>query len=103
MIRRWLKRLGLAVVALVAFLVISEWKNLAAFPGLLPAFTAKEHCSCRFVMEQEEAYCSRYSRQYLPITSREVDEAQRRVTVRATGVTRSARWLSTREGCRLEP
>lgn len=100
---RWALRIGLVATALLAWLVAGNWAHLRAFPGVLPGFTAKEHCSCRFVMGQGEPYCERYSRQWLPISERSVDEAARRVTVRATGVTRSARWIGEREGCLLEP
>jgi hypothetical protein len=62
-----------------------------AFPGVLPAFYAKEFCSCRYVMGQTDAYCRGYATQWLPISSFAHDEAAKRVTVRATGVTRSAR------------
>ena len=101
--RRWSGRAGLLLLALLAVAVIANWRHLMAFPGILPGFTAKEHCSCRFVMGQDDAYCRGYSRQYVPIGELAVDEAARRVTARGTGVTRTARWLSPREGCRLEP
>jgi hypothetical protein len=53
-------------------------------------------------MGQTDAYCHGYATQWLPISTFSLDETAKRVTVRATGVTRSARWLGTREGCRLE-
>lgn len=101
--RRWIRRIGLLAALVLAALVVGNWTHLRDFPGILPAFTAKEHCSCRFVMGQDERYCERYSRQWLPISERMVDDVERRVTVRATGTTRSARWLGEREGCLLEP
>lgn len=100
---RWLRRAGLALLALFVVLVAANWRHIMAFPGILPAFTAKEYCSCRFVMRQGDAYCRDYTKQWLPIDTLLLDEAARRVTVHALGTTRSARWLSPREGCRLEP
>ncbi len=100
--RRRLRRLGLAALALLLLLAAFNWRHLAAFPGILPAFTAKEYCSCRFVMRQDDAYCRRYVEQYLPIGAILVDAPARRVTARGTGAVRSARWLSPREGCRLD-
>ena len=100
--RRWLKRLGLGLLALAAVLVAANWTHLRAFPGVLPAFYAKEFCSCRYVMGQGDGYCHAYATQWLPISTFALDDPARRVTVRATGVTRSARWLGVREGCRLE-
>ncbi len=99
---RWLARIGLVLLAGLAVLAAANWTHLRAFPGVLPAFYAKEFCSCRHVMGQTDAYCHGYATQWLPISSFAHDEAAKRVTVRATGVTRSARWLGAREGCRLE-
>jgi hypothetical protein len=100
--RRWVARLGLAFVLLLTGFLAWNWPHVAAFPGILPAFTAKEYCSCRFVMGQDDAYCRGYVQQWLPYSELTTDESARRTTARGTGVTRSARWLSPREGCRLE-
>ncbi len=99
---RWLGRAGLVLLVALGALAAANWTHLRAFPGVLPAFYAKEFCSCRHVMGQTDAYCHGYATQWLPISSFAHDEAAKRVTVRATGVTRSARWLGAREGCRLE-
>ena len=53
-------------LALLVVGVAVNWTQLAAFPGILPAFTAKEYCSCRFVMGQTDAYCCGYVEQWLP-------------------------------------
>lgn len=101
--RRWPRRIGLAVLGLFAFFVLTNWPYLMAFPGILPSFYAKEFCSCRYVMGQDVDYCHAYATQYIPISDFKLDETTRTVTVRATGATRTARWLSPREGCRLDP
>lgn len=101
----FLRAARLALAAIVLLLVAAAvplWPHLRAFPGVLPAFYAKEFCSCRYVMRQDLARCHAYASQYVPITSFVLDESARRVTVRATGTERSARWLGPREGCRLE-
>jgi hypothetical protein len=100
--RRWIGGAALALVLLLGTAIAWNWTHLRAFPGVLPAFYAKEFCSCRYVMGQSLDYCHSYARQYLPISAFTLDEAAKRVTVRATFVTRSARWLGPREGCRLE-
>lgn len=100
--RRWVGRTGIATLALLALALAANWVQLAAFPGILPGFTAKEYCSCRFVMGQSDGYCRGYVAQWLPISGIAVDEAGKKVTARGTGVLRSARWLSAREGCRLD-
>lgn len=99
---RWFGHAGLAILAVLGVLAAANWTHVRAFPGVFPAFYAKEFCSCRHVMGQTDAYCHAYATQWLPISFLAHDEAGKRVTVRATGVTRSARWLGTREGCRLE-
>lgn len=103
MIRKIVLGLGVAVVAALAALVAWNWTHLRAFPGILPAFYAKEWCSCRHVMGQGDAYCHAYATQWLPISDFAHDPAARRVTVRALGTTRSASWRAPREGCRLDP
>lgn len=100
--RRWLRRLGFALLVGLGLVVAANWTHLRAFPGILPAFTAKEYCSCRFVMGQDDGYCRLYVKQWLPYSELLADEAARQVTARGLGVTRSARWLSPREGCRLD-
>ena len=100
--RRWAGRIALGLLLLLAVVLALNWTHVAAFPGILPAFTAKEYCSCRFVMGQTDTYCRGYVEQWLPISEIRVDETARAVTARGTGVTRSARWLSQREGCRLD-
>lgn len=103
MIRRSLAWLGLALLIALIVAVAWNWTHVRAFPGILPAFYAKEWCSCRHVMGQDEAYCHAYATQWLPISSFAHDAAARRATVTALGATRSASFRSSREGCRLEP
>ena len=100
--KRWAGRIALGLLVLLAAFLAFNWTHLAAFPGILPAFTAKEYCSCRFVMGQSDKYCRGYVKQWLPISELTVDEAARLVTARGTGAVRSARWRSPREGCRLD-
>lgn len=99
---RWFRRLSLLLLGLIGAWVALNWTRVAAFPGILPAFTAKEYCSCRFVMGQSDEYCRGYVEQWLPYSTLTVDEPARQVTATGTGVTRTARWRSRREGCRLE-
>lgn len=49
-------------VVLLLVLALSAWgwherQALADFPDILSAYSAKEYCSCRFVMGFAEAYC----------------------------------------------
>jgi hypothetical protein len=47
-------------------------------------------------------FCHDYASQWLPITRFYLSEPKRCVTVTALGQTRSAGFLSRREGCRLD-
>lgn len=92
----------LLVVALLAW-AWHERQALGDFPGILSAYSAKEYCSCRFVMGLDEAYCRGYVKQYLPLGLLEEDSAQRRVSAEGLGVRSQAAWQGAREGCRLLP
>ncbi|WP_044873638.1 hypothetical protein [Pseudomonas sp. LFM046] len=97
--------LSLLVLALV-LLAATAWTNrahLAAFPSIISAYTAKEYCSCRYVMGNAADYCQGYVKQYVP-TSGFLDDAEhKRVTASGLGRTSTAVWVSPHQGCRLMP
>lgn len=78
------------------------WQDIRAFQGVLAAYHSHLFCSCIYVMKQEETYCVDYARQYLPISEYEWRESEKKITTRALGITRSARFLGFPHGCRLE-
>ncbi|WP_339503390.1 amidase [Pseudomonas silesiensis] len=82
--------------------VWQERVALWAFPDIISAYTAKEYCSCRYVMANDAEYCHDYVKQWLP-TSGFTDDAARRVTVSGMGRSNSAVWVGERQGCRLQP
>lgn len=66
-------------------------------------YGAKLACSCRFVMEQDEAYCRDWVKASPDIVKVRFDDDEKVVTARALGLVRSrARWVSERAGCVLE-
>ena len=88
--------LGLALLA---------WSNrvhLAAFPAIIGAYSAKEYCSCRYVVGNPAAYCQGYVKQYLPLSDFLDDAAHKRVTARGLGSSQTAAWLGERQGCQLQ-
>ena len=94
--------LALLVILLLA-LCWSKRTVLAAFPDIISAYTAKEYCSCRYVMDNPADYCLAYVKQYVP-TSRFVDDAaHKQVSVSGLGRSNTAAWLSQRQGCQLLP
>lgn len=90
---------------LLAGLVLLAWINrahVAAFPGIIGAYSAKEYCSCRYVSGNPAAYCEGYVKQYLPLSAFHDDEQGKRVTARGLGSSQTAAWLDARQGCQLQ-
>lgn len=103
MTRRWL--FSLISVLLIASLYWGWTQRvpLRDFPDIISAYTAKQYCSCRYVMQHPADYCHGYVKQAVPISELiEMPEA-RRVIVSGLGRTHSARWMGARQGCALEP
>ena len=98
-----MKRVLLAVLLGVVYWAWHERQALADFPGILSAYSAKEYCSCRFVMGFEPAYCQGYVKQWLPLSLLAEDSQQRQVTAEGLGRRNQAAWQGPREGCRLLP
>lgn len=98
-----MKRLLLLVLLGLLAWGWSERAALSAFPGILSAYSAKEFCSCRYVMGLDSGYCQTYVRQWLPLSELHDDVPARRVEARGLGRSASAQWLGPREGCRLLP
>ncbi|MFV3379035.1 MULTISPECIES: amidase [Pseudomonas] len=98
-----MKRVALSLVVVLLAWVWHERQALADFPGILSAYSAKEYCSCRFVMGFDEAYCRDYVKQYLPLGRLEEDSVQRQVLAEGLGRRNQAAWVGPREGCRLLP
>lgn len=95
-------------VLLVLLVVLLGWiwhERLAlwAFPDIVSAYTAKEYCSCRYVMNNEVGYCRGYVKQWLPASDFRDDAQSKRVTVSGMGRSNSAAWIGERQGCRLSP
>lgn len=89
-------------IALLSWLWL-ERVALRAFPEIISAYTAKEYCSCRYVMEQPAEYCRGYVKQSVPISDLLETPEEKRIIVAGLGRSNSARWMGARQGCRLEP
>tara|TARA_B100001059_G_scaffold224193_1_gene250002 strand:+ start:143 stop:481 length:339 start_codon:yes stop_codon:yes gene_type:complete len=102
MIRRhpWLSILAVLVLIALGW----GWTNradLQAFPSIIGAYSAKEYCSCRYVMNNPPNYCEGYIKQYIPLSELLDDQASKRVTARGLGSTHTAQWQGQRQGCQL--
>lgn len=94
------------LLGLLLVLLAWAWHErvaLRTFPDILSAYTAKEYCSCRYVMHNQADYCRSYVQQYLPLSGFQDDAEGRVVSASGLGRTHSARWLGERQGCRLDP
>ena len=94
---------SLAILILLGvFATLWVWRvQLMAFPDIISAYTAKEYCSCRYVMNNPASYCLGYVKQWV---SSNVTEHDADKTITATGMGResSAQWRRPRQGCRLQ-
>jgi hypothetical protein len=103
-----LKRRPFSALLLFALLGLSAWgwinrDYLAVFPDIVSAFTAKEYCSCRYVMDNPADYCVSYVKLSLPSSGLFDDVARKQVTASGLGRSHSAAWLGARQGCQLLP
>ena len=106
--RNFVRRRPLLTLFLVLLALVLGWGwqqrvALVAFPDILSAYTAKEYCSCRYVVGQSQAYCQGYVKQYLPLSGLVDDAEQKRVTASGLGRSNTAVWIGSRQGCRLLP
>jgi hypothetical protein len=71
--------------------------------ALLASYTAKESCSCLYVMEMGEDYCRAFTKASPAVASWSVDRGARTVRASALVLWRaSARFVSDEIGCVLE-
>ena len=67
---------------------------------LVTAYTAKDFCSCMFVMGRDEAYCRAWTKANPQVARIEVDLQHKLVRTSALSLwAGSARWKNEREGC----
>ena len=70
---------------------------------LATSYSAKEACSCLFVMEQTEAYCRNWTKASPAVASFRVDWEEKTVESGALLMWgRRARYIDERRGCVLE-
>ena len=106
--RSCVRRRPVSTLLLILLIVLLGWiwkerVALWAFPDIISSYTAKEYCSCRYVMQQPAEYCRGYVKQSVPTSDFLETVAAKRVTVSGLGRSNSARWMGERQGCRLEP
>ncbi|RMQ45712.1 hypothetical protein ALQ04_01564 [Pseudomonas cichorii] len=101
-LRRPFTSLLLLALFILAVLAWQYRVALQSFPGIISAYTAKEYCSCRYVMNNPAEYCRGYVKQYIPGTLSD-DEASKSVSASGMGRSSRAAWLGERQGCRLLP
>jgi hypothetical protein len=106
--RRFVRRRPFSTLGLILLIALLGWiwqerVALWAFPDIISAYTAKEYCSCRYVMNNDTQYCQGYVKQWLPFSAFVDDPAGKHVTVSGMGRSNSAQWIGEHQGCRLNP
>ncbi|MHC8321891.1 amidase [Pseudomonas sp. GB2N2] len=101
--RRPFSTLGLVLLIALLGWIWQERVALGAFPDIISGYTAKEYCSCRYVMNNPAEYCRSYVKQWFPTSDFMDDPAGKTVTVSGMGRSNSAQWVGERQGCRLNP
>ncbi len=97
-------RRALALAAAAACLCCSSPGYRDNDLQLITAYTAKEMCSCLFVLEQPEDFCRTWTRQSPAIATYRVDRQAKRVEASALLLWgASARLVDAQRGCALEP
>ena len=104
----FIRRRPISSLLLVLLFVLLGWiwherVALWAFPDIISGYTAKESCSCRYVMGNDAGYCHSYVKQWLPTSGFIDDPAGKRIIVSGMGRSNSAQWMGERQGCRLLP
>lgn len=97
-----LKAILLLLGISISIFIAVNWKSLKFFPWVLPSYYAKEFCTCRYVLENDNEFCHQLVRQYIPIQTIIIDDSRRHVEVKALWHYRGAQWISPTEGCQLE-
>ena len=70
---------------------------------LITAYTAKQLCSCLFVMERDEDYCRTWTRESPAVATASIDFEEKSVQSEALLVwSATARFVNERYGCVLE-
>lgn len=104
----FVRRRPFSTLLLVLLIALLGWGwqervALRAFPDIISAYTAKEYCSCRYVMNNDAEFCHRYVKQWLPVSSFTDDPVSKRLTVSGLGRSNGAQWIGEHQGCRLIP
>lgn len=91
---------ALAALAVTSFATRARAKP-ATLLQILTGFSAKESCSCAFVVEQSDAYCQEFGKLEGYDVTVVIDRAARTVTSSFLGASRTAR-MSDGAGCQLD-
>lgn len=105
-----MKRAGLAVLlgALLLVLASCEGKGRRRYANndlvLVTAYTAKDACTCLFVMERDEGFCRAFVKASPAVARLTIDREQRAVEASAVLLWGArARYVDAHDGCVLEP
>lgn len=95
-------RLLLIAAPLVALAVDGRAHADVGLIEILTGFSAKETCSCAFVVEQDDAYCKAFGQQSGFEVILNIDHTSKVVTATVDPIVRTAHFVDG-EGCTLDP
>ena len=96
-------KIFLGLLILLGGWAAMHYEHLKRFPAILPAFYAKQMCSCLYVLKRTEEFCHIYARQDpFQITASEHDKVKKSVRVTGLGRVDSASFVSEKYGCILD-
>jgi hypothetical protein len=106
-----MRRMGLAVLLGALLPVLSscdKGTHRHRYPNndlvLVTAYTAKDACSCLFVMEREEEYCRAFVKADPSVASLTIDREQKAVESSALLLWGArAHYVNEHDGCVLDP
>lgn len=91
----------LFMLIILAMWAISSRKHWLAFPDVVSSYSAKEYCSCRYVVGRSAEQCKELVRQYISIDAPIEEDATKTITISGMGQTNQARYINERLGCVL--
>lgn len=94
-----------AVAGLFSFAMVASAHRARARDAntaeVITGFSAKETCSCVFVVDQTDAYCTAFGKPPGAQVSIAIDRTAKTVTSTASGISRTAR-MQAGEGCTVD-
>ena len=71
------------------------------FLKVISSSFSKEFCSCYFVVNQSQDYCSSYAEQIIPVNSFKIDLKEKTIESKGLGFSTTAKFFGGNRGCEI--